>query len=137
MEGSAARHVEKLAAGAVDIVGEIEDALTVARGFNENRAGSVAKEHASRAIFVVQDGSHLVAADDQSFLVRARTDELRADSERVDETGASCGEVEAPGILGTDALLNEAGCGGKEHVRGDAGKNDEVDLRRIGLGLRK
>ena len=61
--------------------------------------------------------------------------ELGTDGERVGETGAGRGEVEAPGFSGAELVLNKTGGGGKHHVRGDGGEDDQVDFVGIGFGL--
>src|SRR5271170_3286349 len=112
MQGAAAGHVKVAAAGAVHVVNEIEDAFGIGGG----------------AVGVIEDGSHHVTADDQNFFVGSTGDELRADGEGVEKAGAGGGEIEAPGVFRTDAILNEAGGGGEQHVGSDGGDDDEADF---------
>src|SRR5271156_431630 len=129
MQGAAAGHVEVAAAGTVHVVNEIEDAFGVRGcGFDEYGAGTVAEEDAGGAVGVIEDGSHHVTADDQNFFVGSTGDELRADGEGVEKAGAGGGEIEAPGIFRTDAILDEAGGGGEQHVGSDGGDDDEADF---------
>src|SRR5579863_6981753 len=129
MERAAAWHVEVAAAGAVYIMHEIEDAFGI-RGcrFEEDRTGAVAEEDAGGAVGVVEDGGHHVTADDQYFFVRAAGDELRADGERIEKAGTGGGEIEAPGVLGTEAILNQARGGGEKHVGSDGGDDDQANV---------
>src|SRR5262249_53896462 len=79
IERAAAGHVEKLAAGAVNVVLEIENAFVVASGgLEEDGAGSVTEQDAGGAVFVVEDGSHFVGADGENLFVRAGTNKLSA-----------------------------------------------------------
>lgn len=56
--------------------------------------------------------------------------ELGAGGERIEETGAGGRDVEAPGGAEPELVLNEAGRGGKEHVRCDSRDQDCVDVIR-------
>ncbi len=71
---------------------------------------------------------HDVGPDDQHPAVGAALDELRSHGQGIDEAGARGGEVEAPGPGGPESRLNQAGGGGKRHVRGDRGHDDEIDV---------
>ncbi len=55
-------------------------------------------------------------------------DELRAGDQREQEARAGGREIESPGVLRADLLLDQAGRGGEEHVRRDGGDDDQVDL---------
>src|SRR5215467_162696 len=85
-------------------------------------------------MLVVEYRGHFVGADVENFLVRARTYELRADRERIGESGASRGKVESPGVLGADTILHQAGCSRKKHVRRYAREDNHVDFGGIGVG---
>ena len=67
--------------------------------------------------------------------MRARADELRADGQGIGETRTRRGQVKAPRFSCTNALLHQASCRGKKHVRGNAGEHNQVDFRGIRLGL--
>src|ERR1700676_4350634 len=99
MQRAAARHVEIFPARAIHVVNKIEDALIITvGGFEQDSACSVAEEHASCPILVIQDRRHDVAADYERLLLRACADELRANSQRVNKAGARRGKIESPGI---------------------------------------
>src|SRR5690242_15875187 len=84
MQRAAAGHVKIFTAGAVNVVLEIENAFICAIGsLNKHSAGAIAKEDAGGAIPVIEDGGHGIAADSHDFLVCARANELRANSECV------------------------------------------------------
>src|SRR6266581_8601147 len=137
MERTASWHVEKRAPRPIHVVFKIENALVRTRRFQENRPGAIAKEHTGRAILVVKDGGHGVAADRQHFLVRPRAYELRSHGQSVSKAGTRGGQVKAPGVLRRDAFLHQAGSGWEKHVWRNGGKHDQVDLRGIGVGLRQ
>ncbi len=63
--------------------------------------------------------------------MRAAADELRADCERVDESGAGGRKIEAPGIFRAEAILDQAGGRGEKHVWSDAGQDDQVNFFRV------
>ena len=132
MQAASAGHEQGAGAGAVDFVMEVDHAvLAVGGGFEEDCAGAVAEEHAGGAVGVVDDGGHGVRADDEDFFLGAGLDELRAHLEGVDESGTGGGEVEAPGALGAEAILDEAGGGGEEHVGGDGADDDDFNFGGI------
>src|SRR5579859_99978 len=135
MERTAAGHVEKLAAGAVDVVFEIKDAFVSAGGLEKDGAGAIAKKDAGGAVGVIKDGTHFVAADDEDLLVGPGANELRADRECIGKAGAGGGKVKAPGFFRADAILNKAGGGGKHHIRSNARNYDQFDLGGVGSGF--
>ena len=57
-------------------------------------------------------------------------DELRPGGERVEKARARGREVEAPGASEPDLILDEAGRGGEEHVRGDRRDDQRVHVVR-------
>ncbi len=137
IERPATWHVEERSAGTIHIVLEIDDAFIRTGGLKQDGSCAVAKEHTGGPILIVQNGRHRVAADHQHFLVRARTNELRAHGQRVSKSGARRGQVKTPRFFRADTFLHQAGGGGKKHVRGDAGEHNEFDLRGIRPGLRQ
>src|ERR1051326_15613 len=129
-----------LAARAVNVVLKIENAFHLVRGairgwFKKNRTCAVAEKHASGAIFVIENGGHGIAADGEHFFVGARAYKLRADSESVSEAGTGCGKIESPGSFCADAILNQARGSGEEHIRSDAGDDDQADFGGVGIGV--
>src|SRR5215475_6261080 len=86
VERAPARHVKVLSAAAIDVVRKVQNAFTIVTGFDQHCARAITKEYARRTILVVEDRGHLVAADNQHFLVRSRADELRAYSQSVDKS---------------------------------------------------
>ena len=110
---------------------EIENAFVVAVGvFQQDSSRAIAEQHAGRAILIIQNGSHHIAADDQRFFLSAGADKLRANRQRIEKSGTGRRKIESPGVRGAQIVLNQAGRCGKHHVRRDAGNHDQVDLRR-------
>ena len=136
MQGATGWHVEKFAAGSVHVMLEVQNAfIRTVGGLKQHGARAVAEQNARRAVPIVENCGHHVAAEDHDFFVRPRTDELRADRERIRKPRARGGKVETPGALRADAALHQArGCG-KKHVRRNTGQDNQVDVRRIRFGL--
>src|SRR5439155_10391100 len=105
-----------------------EQAVGVGTMLQNGRARAVAEEHAGVAVLPVDDGGESFGADDQHRFVGAGHDELLADFQSVDETGASGFDVESGGVSGAELLLHQAGGGGEEHVRSDGGDDNQLDL---------
>ena len=117
---------------------EIEDPFVRIGGrLDQHCAGSVSKQNARRAILVIEDRRHGVAADDHHFFVRARADKLRAHRERVRKSRACRGKVEAPRALRANAALHQARRCREKHVRRYARQNNEINFLGIGFGLRE
>ncbi len=129
-QAAARRHVQVAGPGAVHLVREVEDAGAVLARLEDHRPRGVAEEDAGRAVLEVEDRRHHVRADHHHLRVPAGLDELRPHGEGVDEAGAGGRDVEAPGLLRPDPVLDEAGGGREEHVRGGGGDDDEVELVR-------
>ena len=98
------------------------------RRFENNRAGTVAENHAGRAIGVVDDRRHHVGADHQDFLVRSGRNELRARLQRVHERRTSRRKDRNPNVLRAQFVLHQAGGGGEKHVGCDGGHDDGIQI---------
>jgi hypothetical protein len=59
----------------------VEDAEAVRAGFQEHRAGAVAKQDAVGAVGVVNDGRHFIGAHHNDLFISTGLDELRACSQ--------------------------------------------------------
>ena len=53
----------------------------------------------------------------------------------VDKTGTGSDQIEAPCAARAQSMLDQAGGGGKKHVRRNGAENDCVDFRRIDASL--
>ncbi len=100
--------------------------LALFRGFDQDRTGAIAEDDAGRAVGVVDDRRHGVSADDQDLGVSSGLDQLGAHLQGVEKTGARRGKVEAPGAVGAELVLNQAGGRGEEHVGRNRGDNDHL-----------
>ena len=69
----------------------------------------------------------------RTFLCAPECDELGAYSQRVGEAGARGREIESPRILRSEAILNQAGRGRKQHIRGNGGDNNKLDFLRVDI----
>ena len=127
-QAAAGRHAQETAARAVDLVGEAQQAGLVVGGLQQHGPGPVPEQHAGGAVLVVQDRGHDLGPDHQHALVGPALDELGPGGEGVDEAGAGRLQVEAPGPVGAQLVLHEAGRGGEGHVGGNGGDDDQLDL---------
>ena len=125
---AAAGHVEQASALAVRAHHGGEQAVRVRPVLQHGRARTVAKEDARVAVLPIHDGRKLFRADDQNGVIGAGHDELLGDFQAVDESGAGGLQVEGGRAQGADLLLDQAGRRGKDHVGGDGGENNEVNL---------
>ena len=91
-------------------------------------AGAVAEQHARRAILVVDDARHHVGADDQRVLVRPARHNLHGRRQRVGERRAGGAQVEAPGAVRADLVLQQARRARKHHVGRHRADDDEPDV---------
>ncbi len=126
VEAAPPGHAEQVGARAVHVLDAVEQAEAVGVGFEEHRARPVAEEDGRVAVLVVDDARHLVGADDEHAVVLAARDKLRARVEREQKARARRRQVEAPRVRGAEVALNEAGRGGKEHVRRHRRHDDQV-----------
>ena len=129
-ETAAGGHVERIAAAAVDLVLEIEDPAGVAFAGcrHDDRSGAVAKEHAGRAVLVIEDARHDVCADDQGMFVRSGRHQLARRRERIGERRTRRVQIEPPRAVRADLVLNKTRRAREHHVRRDRADNDHVDV---------
>src|SRR6266566_5157265 len=79
VQAAAAGHKEILAAGAIDLVNEVDQTDGVVFGrFKNCRARTVSKDHTSGAVSVVDDRRHYVGADYQHTFLGAAGNQLRS-----------------------------------------------------------
>ena len=103
---AAGGHLEEIAARAVHLADEIDEAqvvFAIAGGLDQHGAGAVAEQDAGGAVGVVDDAAHGIGADDQDLAVRAGGHQVRARGEAVDESGAGGDEIESPGAARANA----------------------------------
>ena len=103
---------------------KIEDTFTVSRRFQQSSARAITEQNAGCTVLVVENLAHSVAADDHDFSVHAGADELRSYCERIGESGACGGKIEAPGPFCANAVLHQAGGSGEKHIGRDAGEDN-------------
>ena len=102
--------------------------LVVFTRLQQNRPRGVAEQDAGLAVGIVHDGAHCVRADDKHLVVRACFNKFRANLQRIDKGTARGQHVESPGMFRANAVLYKTSRRRKEHVRRNAGHNDEIDI---------
>jgi hypothetical protein len=131
VEAAAGRHAECGAAGAVDLVLEIENLRPAGlRGRDHDRAGAIAEDHAGRAILVVDDARHDVRADDEDVVVRAARHELARGRQRIGERRRGRAQIEPPRVVRADLVLDQARRARKHHVRRHRSDDHDADIPR-------
>ena len=131
-------HFESIAAGAVDLTEEIEEAYAIfvfAGRLDQYGAGAVAEEHAGGAIGVVDNAAHGVRADDQDLLVSAGCHQVRADRGAIHKAGTGGNQIETPRPARANAILHQAGGGWKHVIRRHRANDDGVDFRSFHAAL--
>ena len=129
IQAAAAGHVKSTAAGAVNFMDEINDAgRIIIAGFQQHCTGAVAKNYASGAVGIVNDGRHDIGTDDQHRLMRAGRNELGAGLKCVNKSRAGRRQIKSPSPFCAEFVLHDAGSRGEKHVRGHGGDNDRADL---------
>src|ERR1700683_5802836 len=99
---------------------KVQDALGFRSSrFNQNRASAVAEKNTGGAVFVIENGGHHVAAENEPPFMGSIGNKLSAHRERVGKSRTSSREIKAPSIFCAQAILNQAGGGRKPHVRRD------------------
>src|SRR6267154_2512538 len=109
---------------------KIQNAFAILGRLKENGSGAITEQDARGAILVVQNRTHYIASDHDHFSVRTGAYKLRSNCKGVCKTGAGCGQIEAPGTLGAQAVLHQTSSRGKEHVGRDASYDNQVDFSR-------
>src|SRR6185437_14086677 len=94
---SAARQPEVLAAGPVRSELETQESRLAGR-LEDDRPGAVPEKDERRAVFPVENAREQVAADDERLLRQAARDHPVCLRDRVDEPGATGGEVIGGGL---------------------------------------
>ena len=97
-------------------------------GAKDDGAGPVSEENAGGAVRPVDDPGEQFGADEQDGAGGARLDVLVRDGETVDESGAGGRDVESGSGTRAEAVLNEAGRRGEEHIGRRRRDEDEVDV---------
>jgi hypothetical protein len=133
VQRTASGHVEILATHAFDLMNVIEDAEIFAFfcGLKQHGTSSVAEDDAGVAILVVDHRRIDVRTDDENFLVDAAFDELGAGRQRVNESAASGGDIEAPAVSDLEFVLNQAGSGRIHHVGSYGSDNDGLNVADV------
>ena len=127
----ARRHLKEIAARSVDFADEIDKAgaiVVFAGRLQQHSARAVAEQDAGGPVGIVDDPAHGIGADHQDFAVRARRDQGRARGQAVQKTGTGGAQVEAPGAMRAQAILNQARGGRKQHVGRHGADQDGVQL---------
>ena len=93
-----------------------------------HRAGAVTKQHAGAAVIPVEHSREGLGANHQRGLGRAGLDEFLRHAERVDEPGASGIDVKGRAFLDPQAILQQAGSAGEDHIRRGGADDDQIDL---------
>src|SRR5581483_10119501 len=100
IEATAAGHIKSTAAGAVNFMNKINDAgRVIFARLQQHCTGTVAKNYASGAVGVVNDGRHGVGTDHQHRLMRAGRNELSAGLKSVNKSRARRRQIKSPGPL--------------------------------------
>ena len=125
MKRPAAGHVEIFSPGAIYIVHKVENAFIVAVcGLQQDGSRAIPKQHAGRAVLIIQNGSHHVASDDQRFFLSAGAHKLCTDRQGIQKSGTGGRKIESPRVRSAQFVLNQAGGRRKHHVRRHAGDHD-------------
>src|SRR5882757_10769845 len=114
IQAAAARHIERIGAGTIDLVQEIEKpcfSIPVLRRFQNDRSRSVAKNDASGAVGVVDNRRHYISSDNHDTLVSASGDELRAILQRKKKRRTRSRKIHAPNLLRSKFVLHQARSG--------------------------
>ena len=128
-EAAAGGHRERPAAGAVDLMLEVEDAVLLPIGRrDDHRPCAVPKEDTGCAVGVVDDARHHVGPDHERVLVRAARHHLASRRQRISEGGTGRAQIESPGPMGANLRLQQAGGARKHHVRGDRSHDNHIDV---------
>ncbi len=93
-----------------------------------DRAGAVAKQHARRAIGVVDDARHHVRADHERVLGAAGRHDRVADRQRVRKRGTRRRQIESPRLVGANLGLHQARGAREQHVGRHRADDDHVDV---------
>ncbi len=114
---------------AIDFMHVIDDSLfPLLRCLEQHGTRAIAEEDAGGAVGVVDHGAERVGADDQHFRLGATLDQLGADLQRVQKTGAGGAQVKAPRMVRAELLLHQAGGRGEGHVRTHGRDDDDFDF---------
>ena len=116
----------------------MKPALVFFGRFDQHGPGAVAEQNASRPVRVVDDARHGVGADHQHLAVRAAGYQIGCRRQPVNEARAGSDQIEAPGVLGAQLVLHQAGGRGEQHVGRDRTDDDGVQFggRDAALGQR-
>ena len=104
-----------------------QDAWLVAR-LEHHRAGTIAEQHAGRAIVEIQDAREHFRADHQRALGTAGLDHGIGHGQGVDEAAADRLHVEGGTAGDAQLVLQDGGRRGKHHVRRRGGDDDQIDV---------
>ena len=98
-------------------------------------SGTIAEEHAGRAILPIGDGGEFFRADDEGVLESAVGDQALGDFHRIEKPGAGGGNIERHGVGRAELLLDMAGGRRSRRVRRDGGDDDQFDFLGGEAGL--
>lgn len=127
----ARRHIQEALIHGIRAADAVEETdCRVLSAFEQDDTRAVAEQHRRRAIRLVSQEAHPIRPAQQETPSASCLDETRCRRERVDETRAGGGEIEAPGVRDAKLPLHH-GRSGWQEIIGRAGRhNDTVDLRR-------
>ena len=115
----------------------IRDRICILRRFQQRRSCSIAENHASGAIGVIDDRRHHIRSNHQHPSVNPGANELCAYLHRIKKGRTGSGEIESPRSLCTQLVLHHAGRRGEKHVRSDRADDDRVKVGSIYAALRQ
>jgi hypothetical protein len=109
--------------------------VSAVEGFSDplqdHRSRPVAEQDGGVAVALVHDRSHDVAAHHRHPLHAGAGDQAGAVGEGEQEAGAGRVHVEPVGLAGADLVLDQGGGAREEHVGGDRGDDDGVQVARL------
>ena len=129
---AAGRHLEVIAARAVDLSQKVDESQTLVVVFSQrlehHGSGAVAKKHASAAIGIVDDTAHRVGANNQDAIVGSGPNQMGARCESVQKSGARGHQIKTPGMGRSETFLDQAGSGRKQHVGRDGAHQNGIQI---------
>ena len=129
IQAAAARHVQRAGTGTVNLVDVVDEPKGIVfRRLQNHGTRTVAKNHASRAIRVINNRRHHVGADHHHLLVHAGGHKLGTGLHSVQKRGAGGRKIESPDPGHAQFVLHEAGCSREKHIRRDRSHNDRLQL---------
>jgi len=97
-------------------------------GAQYHRACAITEQHAGAAISPVDHAGQCFRANHQRGTHGAGLDKLVGNTQRIDKTRARGVDVECGTAVGTQTVLQQAGCGRKDDIGRGGTEHDQVDL---------